>query len=522
MQKSINSTQKLNGKLLAGLALALILLSLTYRLVQVPPLWFDEGWTMTVARNWVVDGWYGQYLAGQPRDSGLAAAFPVVASAALSFKLFGVGVWQARLPFVLYTLGAAVALFYLAKKLYSNGAAWAALLILMFGQIWQPLNAFLAARQVLGEPVVMFCLLVGYVTLFLALHGSGLWIVLAALLWGVGIYAKAQPLPFWLASLALPLIVALYKGWRRPALMLVAGGVGALVVWALLIPWVQNLILAGRSLPATMISGALQTIILQLDPQVRLQTLLTVLTIVLPTFLGTVWAAWWALRGLRSVDLQPPQEILRWTLVGFTLSWYAWYILGAIPWYRYIYPAAFVGCLFFGALLEAWTYHFDLRRTIGDIIVMFKAWRTRNTLWPGLRSLFLIFWLEMVVLSHLMLIGPTFFPTQAVSPQQAAAYLNAQTPPGALIETYEPELFFFLNRTYHYPPDQLSLDIVKKHYVEGSMDLGYNVLESDPDYLVIGAMARMWGFYNPWLNSGDFRLVQDVGDYQIYERVRSK
>ncbi len=29
------------------------------RLVAVPPLWWDEGWTLTVARNWVESGHYG-------------------------------------------------------------------------------------------------------------------------------------------------------------------------------------------------------------------------------------------------------------------------------------------------------------------------------------------------------------------------------------------------------------------------------------------------------------------------------
>ncbi len=67
-------------------------------LEQIPPLWWDEGWTMSVARNWVQSGFYGQFLDGEKQPPGLSAAFPVVAQVALSFRLFGVGVWQGRLP----------------------------------------------------------------------------------------------------------------------------------------------------------------------------------------------------------------------------------------------------------------------------------------------------------------------------------------------------------------------------------------------------------------------------------------
>ncbi len=58
---------------------------------HVPPLGWDEGWTMAAARSWVERGYVG-----------LSAAVPTVASVALSFRLLGVGVWQGRLAIAVY------------------------------------------------------------------------------------------------------------------------------------------------------------------------------------------------------------------------------------------------------------------------------------------------------------------------------------------------------------------------------------------------------------------------------------
>ena len=44
-----------------------------------------------------------------------------------------------------------------------------------------------------------------------------------------------------------------------------------------------------------------------------------------------------------------------------------------------------------------------------------------------------------------------------------ADYFNARTPPEALIETYDSELFLFLNRPYHYPPPQVVVEVIRHH-----------------------------------------------------------
>src|SRR4030095_7239162 len=91
----------------AGMLLVLfVLLAATVKLESAPPLWWDEGWTLSVARNWVEQGHYGQLQAGVPAAPALSAATPVVAPIALSFRLLGIGLWQGRLVGVVFTLGA--------------------------------------------------------------------------------------------------------------------------------------------------------------------------------------------------------------------------------------------------------------------------------------------------------------------------------------------------------------------------------------------------------------------------------
>ncbi len=94
------------------------------RLEQVPPVWMDEGWTLSLARNWVELGHYGHLLMGRPVPlTSLNSGLPVVAPVALSFRLLGVGLVQGRLPGVLFTLGALAALWYLSYRLYDRSTA---------------------------------------------------------------------------------------------------------------------------------------------------------------------------------------------------------------------------------------------------------------------------------------------------------------------------------------------------------------------------------------------------------------
>ena len=52
-----------------------------------PPPWWDEGWTLSVARNWVERGHYGRLLDGQIAPNGLEASFWVTAPVRIPRRL---------------------------------------------------------------------------------------------------------------------------------------------------------------------------------------------------------------------------------------------------------------------------------------------------------------------------------------------------------------------------------------------------------------------------------------------------
>jgi hypothetical protein len=66
--------QILRSITLFGLLLAIFL----FRLDTIPSLSWDEGWTLSVARNWVERGHYGRLLEGNLAPGGLEAAVTVV------------------------------------------------------------------------------------------------------------------------------------------------------------------------------------------------------------------------------------------------------------------------------------------------------------------------------------------------------------------------------------------------------------------------------------------------------------
>jgi hypothetical protein len=77
-----------------------------YRAAEVPALWFDESWTLSVARNWLDSGEYARLLDGKfVSASPMAHSISVTGPVALSFHLLGVGVWQGRKPGAIFTLG---------------------------------------------------------------------------------------------------------------------------------------------------------------------------------------------------------------------------------------------------------------------------------------------------------------------------------------------------------------------------------------------------------------------------------
>src|SRR5262245_12525561 len=342
----------------------LVVLAATVKLESTPPLFWDEGWTMSVACNWAERNHYGRLLEGQLAPSGLEAAFPVTGIVSFSFRLLGVGVYQARAPGVFFILGTLAIVYYLACRLYNRRIAVTTLLVLLFmSPAHRDLHPFLVGTQVLGEMPAMFYLLAGY-AFFLSAQDKPLWAMpLAVFFWGVALITKLQVWPFWLASLLVPLLMALSTRRWRLAGLLAVGLICSLTTAQLLI-WFQQLLLERETNPLTPIPGLYYVTALVLTPRARLLALVATLLFGIPTLAGLCYGIRSFIKSRDKLLAQDHRDVVRLALLVLTTSWFGWYLILSNGWPRYLFPVTLVGSIFLASLLGNLTENFSLLSTI--------------------------------------------------------------------------------------------------------------------------------------------------------------
>ena len=502
-----------------GLLLVLVIFVFVASIINLensPPLWWDEGWTLTVAKNWVEQGHYGQFLGGEPAPNGLEASFPVVAPIALSFRLFGVGVWQGRLPGVLFTFGALGWLYYLSSRLYNAsvgiGALFAVLFLLNLGSI----NPILNGRQVLADMPMMFYLLTGYACFLVATRQKSIiFLLLSIVFWGIAIIAKTQTLPFWMVSLVIPLILTVVqRKWGYSSLILVVL-LGSWYMSKLFIA-MRSFILQDHIIPGVTIKGIYQVIALVPLLNVRGRALIVLGISGLPTLFGLIYATWRYYKGRHHLSLENGKEVVRLALFLLAGSWLGWFVLLSNSGPRYLAAPGFLGGIFVGAMLYDLTDDFNFKGTIERAAQLL---RLRDLSRSGLGATFAIVIAVPMAIVTLAVFYPGIFSGDS-SAREVADYLNTQTPPDSMLETYDSEIFFCLDRPYHYPPDQLLADLLRRYYYEQDFEIDYDPLAVNPDYLVVGPTSAAWHVYDRVLETGEFKLLHVYSRYLLYERAR--
>jgi hypothetical protein len=480
-----------------------------------PPMWWDEGWTLAVARTWVEHGHYGRLLAGQLAPPGLEAAFTVTAPIALAFKLFGVGIWQGRLFGVGCLVGAVALMYLLALRLYDRRVAFGTLFVLLLMPMHPQLHALIMGRQVLAELPMLAYLLAGYVCLLAALDRSAWYLPVAAALWGMALVTKLQLLPFFLVSLLLPLGLALLARRWRTAIVLGVGLAGVLLAMrGFLLAW--SLAIHDHTLPPTPLNGLYGMTALVLTTFNRLQALRMLLIAGLPLLFGLAYAAWRQLVRREGLALETGRDTLRLALLALAGSWFGWFVLLSVGVPRYMFPPVFVGSIFIAALLSELTGHWHLHATLERASGVLRRRLDRQVAGAWLA----LCWFALTVLITLVSLNSYYLNYDNRAAVELADYLNTQTPTSARVETYESEIHFLLNRPYHYPPDQLHIELGRRSLLKQQVTIDYDPLASDPDYLVVGRFARENRLYEPVIASGAFRLLREYEGYKLYERVR--
>lgn len=453
-------------------------------------------------------------LAGEPAAPGLSGAFPTVASVALAFRALGVGVSQGRLVQVLFTAGALEALCLLALELYGRKVAMATAGVAILMSTHLEINPIHMGRQVLAEPAMLFFALAGYGFLLLSFKRSLLFLLPASLFWGVAIISKAQLLPFWIASLALSLLAATVKRHSREGLVLAAALAGSYFASKAVL-FGEDLLLKGHTVASQPLPELYQIAAFVPLLSARQLALAVACIIGLPSLLGLSYVAHSELKRIRLTWPDPAREVVKISLWSFTASWFAWYVVLSSGWIRYLFPATFVASLFLAVMLHDLTDGFNLRSVVQRVAAMERRRRPDHAAIGALGALVLIGVTVPVTVGQLARLSRS-----DSSAAQTAAWLNANTRPDALIESYESELFFFLNRPYHFPPDPTSISMARRVEFKQAVTVSYDALVANPDYIVVGSYGASAGLYDPALEGGSFRLVNRIGAYEIYARAR--
>lgn len=355
------------------------------------------------AQFFVETGHYGRLLDGQPAPGGLEASPVVTLPIALSFQVFGVGLWQGRLVSLVCAAAAITLQVALAARMYDQTAAWGTLGVLLLLPVHPQLSALLTGRQVLGEMPMLLFLIGGYLCLDAALRGRALWIMPAAVFWSLALFAKAQTFPFWLVSLAGATGMALLlRRWRAAAIM-----TGGMALTFLARPWVTQIVtlpIAGRTLPGTAISGIYEVTAFVLNPMNRLFALQMILIGGLPALLGLSNAAWRFLhdaRAARTPDHFHDTLVMRAAILGLAGGWFAWFALLSVGVPRYLFPAVFTSAMFTAALLRDLTGGFRPGFVVEHLVAPLRMRRlTRQSAGVWLATLLVATALPLTLLSY--------------------------------------------------------------------------------------------------------------------------
>jgi hypothetical protein len=192
----------------------------------------------------------------------------------------------------------------------------------------------------------------------------------------------------------------------------------------------------------------------------------------------------------------------------FVLFSAAWFALISIGWPRYAYAGVNVALLLLGK--TAW----DLFQAVRKRVAHARPAIARRAYPLALTGL--------VIGGVLTNVYPVLQFDKDSQAQQAVAYLDANVPPGAVIETWDWELSALsLHSEFHHPHQRYLFEAIRQFsHDQIAFDLNYDLLQEDPDYLVLGPFSIWSHIYNDHDVDRYFVELTHIGDYEIYRRIR--
>lgn len=496
--------------LAAAVGIAGFLWLALYNLGYSPVPWFDEGEHLRVPKTLVQYGQYAVWSADGFRYFGptIGVGPTVLLPIALVFKLFGIGLVQARLVIVAYLMVAAALYWWIGRRLWESTILATLSLVLLC--VAPGVDFIASGRQGLGEIPALAFFMAGLLIWWRATSDKAAkspalgWIALASAFWALAAITKSDYGLLLPPTLVLAWLVNFLgskfsflphqpnlKWWAYALpLVMVVGGIGG---WYLII----LLFLGGGSFEnnLNLLRTASGGSAFVFSPPRMLSALKFLFSpdalfgLAVPGLLYGIWLA------RRTPRLALP--------VALCIVWLGWFAFASVGWPRYAFPALVIIPLFTSKLI--WDVALWLNRKKANLGLI-------------LASLFVA---GLVIWG----LAPQVSDTLKVDDgaQRLAAYLNQNVDKSAVIETWESEMGFLTDHSYHYPPPELLDKAVRRMWLNQNVPPLAQIYQPEklqPDYLIVGTFGAWNQLYPPSLLTERYHLVGNFGTYNLYQRLK--
>jgi hypothetical protein len=470
------------------------LISLVVALDTYPRIWFDEGYKLNAAFTFLQYGVYGTHTVNGflPFDPGISSGPVDVLAVALSFKLFGVGIISARLVSVIFSLLAVFSLYHIAVYLYDTRAS----LFIILGVIAFPAiegtGLFLIGRQVLGEPAALGLITAGLWLWFRSwTNNSNTASLVAGLLIGLGLLSKTQ---IAIALLPTLFIIGMARGLRYRShwlndLLPVVAAVGVILVWMIIGRLFTPVEEAHQN--SRMLLEAVRTnLITGLWGRSLTGHSLLILAVMGVGLFSGLWR--WYQQGVFPRNNAAWAEAAVTLFVGLSAIWFA---LLSVGWPRYAFAGLVFSLLLNGKL--AWN--------------LFRRVMPAHFYRPAIGAL--------CALTLVTNLAPIAIARYTPDAQVASAYIQANIPKDAVVETWEWELdALSLHSAFHHPPQDYLFEAIRQFsHEKRDFDLDYDALRANPDYIVTGGFSDWTGIYKRDVLYSECAPVTEIGIYRIFD-----
>jgi len=478
-----------------------------YRPGEIPPLWFDEGWSLSVAKNWVESGQYARLLEGEPISAeGMAQPLSVTGPIGLSFFLFGVGVWQARLPAMFSMALSFYLTFQIVRRLHGYIVSYLTLFVMIFIAA-PPVHPLIIGREAIAEAPLVLYLVAGYSAFWHMLNGNKIATLGLLLSWGLALDAKGHTLPFLSLSLIIPIGLAFFYKNRRILSIFGIAWLGSLLVY-FLVNGIETLLTCDFPIYGARMQGLYSVTAFVLNPQIRLSALFFLIISGLPTILGIVYGVVNCWRKCFKESEPTISTYFQLSLISMVVSWGLWFFLLSISWGRYFFPVSYFGNIYLAHLIK-------------DLFIKAKSMRAINRFQKFLGKFAL--YATILVVTYGGVMNLTFLHYQITlgnnDALKVSEYVKKHISTDELIETYESELLFMIDNPVHFPPDQTQVELNRRLFLKQEIDLPYNPEHEQFRYLIEGPSSVLWQLYTPILEQDQFKTLFTSGGYTIYERI---